>query len=58
MMQTHDELKEAYEAYFALRMKDPQFGQFVHELGQYGLANLHNMLFTFFQAGATATGAH
>lgn len=54
-MQTADELKKAYEAYFKLRMEDPDFAEYV--IGQ-SINGLHNILFTFFRAGATSTGAY
>ena len=53
---THDELKEAYESYFRLRMKDVDFARMVHELGPYGLVGLHNMLWCFFERGAQTIG--
>lgn len=53
---THDELKEAYEVYFKLRMKDAKFAHMVHDLGHYELSRLHDMLWCFFERGSQTVG--
>jgi hypothetical protein len=51
---TKEAMKQAYEAYFKMRMNDPAFARYVHSLG-YGVTGLHNMLFIFFEAGHAAS---